>query len=100
LAVLANIVQGVVAAANAGPLDQILALAPLFRNPLLAGIYMSLPYALMAWFDIHGKRKSIEKMRNTPETSEFSETVFGIVTCPVIQEKTQENQSNAPSNTV
>jgi len=48
---------------------------------------MSLPYALLAWFDIQGKRKSIEQMRNTPETSEFSETVFGILTCPVIKKK-------------
>lgn len=100
LAVLANIIQGAVADITAGPLDQILGLAPLFGNPLLAGVYMSLPYALMAWFDIQGKRKSIKQMRNTQEKTDFPETVFGIVTRPVIQEKTQEKKSNAPSNTV
>jgi hypothetical protein len=96
LAVLANVVQGAVADASGGPLDQILGLAPLFRNPLVATVYMSLPYALMAWFDIRGKRKSIELMRNTEEKSDFPEIVFGIVTQPVFQEKTQENQSDAP----
>ncbi|HER54559.1 MAG TPA: hypothetical protein ENO13_01520 [Candidatus Bathyarchaeota archaeon] len=96
LAVLANVVQGAVADASGGPLDQILGLAPLFGNPLLATLYMSLPYALMAGFDIRGKRKSIEIMRNTKEKCEFPEIVFGIVTQPVIQEKTQEKQSQAP----
>ena len=95
LAVLANIIQGAVADASSGPLDQILGLAPLFGNPLLAGVYMSLPYALMVWFDIRGKRKSIEQMRNTQEKNDFPETVFGIVTQPVIQEKTQEKKSDA-----
>jgi len=101
LAVLANVVQGAIAGATAGPLDQILGLAPLFGNPLLAAVYMSLPYALMAWFDIRGKRKNIEQLRNTQEKSEFPETVFGIVTHPVIQQKTQEEkQSDAQSVTV
>jgi hypothetical protein len=101
LAVLANVVQGAVAGATAGPLDQILGLAPLFGNPLLATVYMSLPYALMAGFDLRGKRKSIEQMRNTQEKSEFPETVFGIVTQPVIQQKAQEEkQPDAQSMTV
>ena len=100
LAVLANVVQGAVADASGGPLDQILGLAPLFGNPLLATVYLSLPYAMMAWFDVRGKRKSIEIMRNTRERDDFPETVFGVVNEPVIQEKTQEKQLEASSPTV
>jgi len=100
LAVLANVVQGVVADASGGPLDQIFGLAPLFGNPLLATVYMSLPYAIMAWFDFRGKRKSIEMMRNTRERDDFPETVFGVVNDPVIKEQTREKQPDAPSTTV
>jgi len=100
LAVLANVVQGAVADASGGTLDQILGLVPLFGNPILATVYMSLPYAMMAWFDIRGKRKSIEVMRNTRERDDFPETVFGVVNDPVIQEKPQEKQPGTPSPNV
>ena len=100
LAVLANVVQGAVADASGGTLDQILGLVPLFGNPILATVYMSLPYAMMAWFDIRGKRKSIEVMRNTREKDDFPETVFGVLNDPVIQEKPQEKRPDAPSPTV
>ena len=92
LAVLANVVQGAVADASGGPLDQILGLAPLFRNPLLATAYMSLPYVMMAWFDVRGKRKKQELMRSTVELNDFPETVFSIETNPLTDENTQEEQ--------
>jgi hypothetical protein len=57
LAVLAYVIQGAVADMSNGPLDQILGLGNLFRNPALAITYMSSPYLLMAWFDIHSKRR-------------------------------------------
>ena len=93
LAVLANVVQGAVADVGGGPIDQILGLAPLFRNPFLATAYMSLPYVMMAWFDVRGKRQKQQMLWNTPETDDFPETVFGVETIPVFQEKTQEKPS-------
>ncbi|MDG6222077.1 MAG: hypothetical protein QCH99_02305 [Candidatus Bathyarchaeota archaeon] len=96
LAVLANIVQGAVTDVSGGPLDQILGLAPLFRNPLLATAYMSLPYAMMAWFDVKGKRQKQELIRNTQETNDFPETVFSIQPDLAFQEKTDEKTSDVP----
>lgn len=62
-----------------GTLDQILGLAPLFHNPLLATVYLSLPYLLMIGFDIRGKRKkrewmNVEKVES--ETDDFPEDAF------------------------
>ena len=73
LALLANIIQGAVIDASNGPLDQIFGLGTLLRNPLLAASYMSLPYLLMAWFDIHGKRQKQRLLSLERENNDFPE---------------------------
>lgn len=100
LAVLANVVQGAVADVGGGPIDQILGLAPLFRNPLLATVYMSLPYVMMAWFDFRGKRQKLDLIRSTPESNDFPETIFAIESDPQLQEKTKENYPDLTSTNV
>lgn len=92
LAVLANVVQGAVADISNGPLDQILGLAPLFRNPALATAYMSLPYALMAWFDIRGKRKNAELQNLEMETNDFPD-IFTSEDDYIEEEKAQKQES-------
>ena len=71
LALLANIIQGAVTDVSNGPLDQIFGLGTLLRNPLLAASYMSLPYLLMAWFDIHGKRQKERLLSLERENNDF-----------------------------
>ena len=91
LAVLANVIQGAVSGIGQGPLDQILGLAFLFQNPVIAIVYMSLPYLLMAWFDIRGKRKKDELMNLKMETNDFPQDVFIMEDDPQQEEeKTQE----------
>ncbi|MBT8171360.1 hypothetical protein KJN74_00615 [Candidatus Bathyarchaeota archaeon] len=73
LAISANVVQGAVADISNGPLDQIFGLASLLRNPILAASYMSLPYILMAWFDIRGKRQKENLLNFEREQNDFPE---------------------------
>jgi hypothetical protein len=77
---LAFVIQDALAAGlGNGALEQILGLAPLFRNPLLAAVYLLLPYLLMLWFDIRGKRKKQEWMKVEKlegETDDFPEDAF------------------------
>ena len=75
LAFLAFVVQDALAGLN-GTLDQILGLAPLFQNPLVATAYLSLPYLLMLGFDIRGKRKKEKWLKVESETDEFPEDAF------------------------
>jgi hypothetical protein len=80
LAFLAYVIQDAIKAGlGNGALYQILGLAPLFHNPLLAAAYLSLPYLLMLAFDIRGKRKKerwlkVEKVES--ETDDFPEYTF------------------------
>lgn len=80
LAFLAFVIQDAVAAGlGNGALDQILGLAPLFHNPLLAAVYLLLPYLMMVWFDIRDKRKKQEWMKVEKvegETDDFPEDAF------------------------
>jgi hypothetical protein len=96
LALLAFVVQDAVSVGlGTGTLDQILGLAPLFRNPLLATIYLSLPYLLMLGFDIRGKRKKQEwiKVEKTEsETDDFPEDAFIAADDSEEREKTQEDE--------
>ena len=96
LAVLANIVQGAVTDVSSGPLDQIFGLAPLFRNPAVATAYMVLPYFLMAWFDIRGKRKTEELKKLEMENNDFSEDLFTVENDFGDKEKIQEE--HIPAN--
>ena len=96
LAVLANIVQGAVADISQGPLDQILGVAPLFQNPVLAAGYMSLPYLLMVWFDIRGKHKKIEMLNFKMENNDFLEDVFIVENDFREEEKAQEYEQTHP----
>lgn len=92
LSVLANVIQGAVTGIGQGPLDQILGLAFLFQNPVIAVAYMSLPYLLMVWFDLRGKRKKDELMNLQMETNDFPEDVFIIQNDNTKEEKTQEEE--------
>jgi hypothetical protein len=80
LAFLAFIIQDAVATGLGNEaLAQILGLTPLFQNPVLATIYLSLPYLLMLAFDIGGRQKKQEilKMQNIKrETNDFPEDTF------------------------
>jgi hypothetical protein len=92
LAVLANVIQSAVTGIGQGPLDQIIGLAFLFQNPVIAVVYMSLPYLLMVWFDLRGKRKKDELMNLKMETNDYPEDVFIIQDDNTKEEKTQEEQ--------
>jgi len=99
LAFLANEVQYAVTDLGNGALDQILGLAPLFQNPLLAATYLSLPYLLMLGFDIRGKRKKekwvkVEKVES--ETDDFPEDTFIVEDDSEEEEKTQEEENVYP----
>jgi len=93
LAFLAFVVQDALRGLN-GTLDQILGLAPLFQNPLLAAIYLSLPYFLMLGFDIRGKRKNEKWLKveseSESETDDFPEDAFIMEDDFKEEEKTQE----------
>lgn len=93
LTFLAFVVQDVLIGFSSGALDQILGLAPLFQNPLLAASYLALPYLMMLGFDIRGKRiqkqKQMELEKAETETDDFPEDAF-IETEE--EEKTQEEE--------
>ena len=96
LAFLAFVIQDAVTTGlGNGALGQILGLAPLFQNPLVAAAYLSLPYLLMLGFDIRGKRKKekwvkIEKVES--ETDDFPEDTFIMEDDFEEDEKTQEEE--------
>jgi hypothetical protein len=97
LAFLAFVIQDAVATGlGNGALDQILGLAPLFRNPLLAAVYLLLPYLMMLGFDIRDKRKKqkwLKVEKRESETDDFPEDAF-IATDDLEEEeeKTQEEE--------
>jgi len=95
LAFLAFVVQDALAGLN-GTLDQILGLAPLFQNPLVAAAYLSLPYLLMLGFDIRGKRKKEKWSKVESETDEFPEDAFIVEDDFKEEEKTQEEENGYP----
>jgi hypothetical protein len=102
LAFLAFVVQDAVATGlGNGALDQILGLAPLFRNPLLAAVYLLLPYLLMVGFDIRGKRKKqkwLKVERLESETDDFPEDAFiANEDLEEEEEKTQEEEWKYPN---
>jgi len=92
LTFLAFVIQDVVTGPS-GALDQILGLTPLFENPLLATIYLSLPYLLMLGFDIRGKRKRKREEAAKSETSDFPEDTFIAEDDFKEEEKTQEEEN-------
>ena len=94
LAFLAFIIQDALAGLD-GALDQILGLAPLFHNPLLATAYLSMPYLLMMGFDIRARRQKkkwmpIQKIEN--ETDDFPEDTFILEEDIDKDEKIQEEE--------
>jgi len=100
LAFLAFVVQDAVTTGlGNGALDQILGIAPLFQNPLLAAAYLALPYLMMLGFDIRGKRKKekwskVEKVES--ETDDFPEDTFIMEDDLREEEKTQEEENVYP----
>ena len=100
LAFLAFVVQDAVTTGlGNGALDQILGIAPLFQNPLLAAAYLALPNLMMLGFDIRGKRKKekwskVEKVES--ETDDFPEDTFIMEDDLREEEKTQEEENVYP----
>ena len=97
LAFLAFVIQDAVTTGlGNGALDQILGLAPLFHNPVLAAAYLSLPYLLMLAFDIQGKRKKEKWLKVKmveSETDDFPEDTFIVKDdFKEEEEKTQEEE--------
>ncbi|PVX27289.1 MAG: hypothetical protein CW716_03085 [Candidatus Bathyarchaeum sp.] len=87
LAFLAFVIQDVLI--GFGALDQILALAHMFYNPILAFAYLSIPYLLMIGFDIRSKRKKIQWItvpKIETETDDFPEDTF------ILEEDTEEEK--------
>ncbi|TSA55572.1 hypothetical protein D4R42_05355, partial [bacterium] len=98
LAFLAFVIQDALVGLN-GTLDQILGLAPLFQNPLVAAVYLSLPYLLMLGFDIRSRRKKekwvkVEKVES--ETDDFPEDTFIVEDDLREKKKTQEEENGYP----
>ena len=67
-------------------MDQILRLAVLFQNPLLAIGYLSMPYFLMLGFDIRSRRKQKKKEKKESVTSVYLEDAAAA------EEKAQEEE--------
>lgn len=88
---LAFFIQDALAGLN-GTLDQILGLAPILQNPLLATAYLSLPYLLMMGFDISGKRKKQRLLRVESKTNDFPQDTFILEDEFDEEEKTQEEE--------
>ncbi len=77
LTFMAFVIQDALVGFSNGALDQILGLAPLFHNPLLAGAYLSLPYLLMMGFDIRGRqRQKREMIKRKPDYDYSPEDTF------------------------
>lgn len=78
LAILAFLIQD--ALTGIGALDQILTIAPIFQNPLLAITYLSIPYLLMIWLDVRSRRKNqkAETEQNETETEEPSKDTVAV----------------------
>jgi hypothetical protein len=91
LTLLTFLIQDALAGLN-GTLDQILGLAPIFHNPLLAAAYLAIPYLLMIGFDINGKLKNQRSLRVESETDDFSEDTFIVEDDFNEKEKTQEEE--------
>jgi hypothetical protein len=92
LAFLAFVIQDILT--GFGFLDQILGLSHIFYNPILAFVYLSVPYILMIGFDIRSKRKKIQWIsvpKIETETDDFPEDTFMLEEEPE-EEKLQEEE--------
>lgn len=90
LAFLAFIVQDILINNNSGTYNQIMGIAQVFQNPLLAIAYLSVPYLLMLGFDIRGKQKNQKIKALTKETNDFPEDSFLVEEDFDKEEKIQE----------
>ena len=93
LAFLAFVIQD--ALSGSGALDQIL-VAPIFKNPLVAIAYLSLPYLMMTYFDIRSKRKKEKAKQLESETDDFPEDTFVAEEDVREEEKIQEEEWEYP----
>jgi hypothetical protein len=96
LAFLAFVIQDVLTAQTSGALNQILGISQVFQNPLLATLYLSIPYLLMLGFDIKSKLK-YEKVKTVErETNDFPEDAFLVQDDVNEEEKIQEEELAYP----
>jgi len=91
LTFLAFVIQDTLAVFN-GALDQILGLAPILQNPLIATAYLSVPYILMVGFDTRTKRKKEKWLKIERENNDFPEDVFTVENDSEEEQKTQERE--------
>jgi len=56
------------------PVIQVEALSPLFHNPILAGVYLCVPYIFMFYLDIHSRRSGKTEAEKS-ETAVLDEVV-------------------------
>lgn len=94
LAFLAFIVQDILINNNSGAFNQIMGIAQVFQNPLLATAYLSVPYLLMLGFDIMGKQKNQKILARTRETNDFPEDSF------LVEEDIEEDEKNQEAELV
>ncbi len=66
LTLLAFVFQDALTAQTTKPLEDLLDLAYVFQNPILAACYLSMPYILMLMLDINFKRKNRETQNPKP----------------------------------
>ena len=85
------VIQDALAGFN-GTFDQILGVAALFQNPLLAAAYLLLPYLLMLGFDMKGKLKKQKSLNVETETDDFPEDIFIVEDDFLEEEKTKEEE--------
>ena len=95
LTFLAYVIQDTLAGFN-GALDQILGLAPILQNPLVATAYLSVPYLLMVGFDIRSKRKKEKWLKTERESNDFPEDFFTVENDSKEEQKTQEIEWTYP----
>ena len=96
LAFLAFVVQDILMNNNSVAFNQIMGIAQVFQNPLLASAYLSVPYLLMLGFDLKGEQKSLKIKALTRETNDFPEDAFLVEEDFDEEEKTQEPELAYP----
>lgn len=96
LAFLAFIVQDILINNNSATFNQIMGIASVFQNPLLASAYLSVPYLLMLGFDLKGKQKIKRIKALTRETNDFPEDTFLVEEDFNEEEKIQESELAYP----
>ncbi len=74
LTFIAFLVQDTILIYGGRPIDQLSSLTPLFNNPLIAGMYLMMPYLLMLFLDIRSRKKRQKDEASIIEDTEDTKT--------------------------